>query len=471
MEISNFADLPTEILQHVCRELVRDELDAGARRGLLSLSRVSRRMRTIAIPDMFREISPILLDPHELSRPAPYTSFVGLLSTFISNPGIATEVRDIVTYPLGRRRMSAEDFAVISARAAELGITVPASVHPEACRAAAERTLWTEEAGLEDGEAAQFLTEMILAHTPKVRSLDYRVCNENTVFNTFSAAAARRSPGAPPLLGSLEDFRIENIGPAIKAMPIAEAAPNLDSMWLDAVHGPVEGLRHDRVRVLLLTAAMLLAEEMRQLLLGFPGVRKLFVSWTSWSLVSPMSTQPWCSPRQLVDALEPIATQLTDLTMRFFHWYRYSLDAPRTKPLSECVSSFQGLEALERLDVDAVTLYDPKHELYERTMYNARTARRFEKLLPRSLKVLVLENMMPGPIDDDLLVFASAVKECCPLLQRIEYQRVPRRSERLPSGQLEELRELFGAQGVVFEDHTDESFAPVSWRSERTDDD
>ncbi|KAF6818246.1 F-box domain protein [Colletotrichum musicola] len=471
MESSNFANLPTEILEHVCRELVADELDAGARRGLLSLSRVSRRFRTIAIPDMFREISPILLDPHELSRPAPYTSFIGLLRTFITNPGIAAEVRDIVTYPLGRRRMSPEDFAIISTRAADMGITVPASVYPEACKAAAERTLWTEAAGLEDGEASQFLAEMIMAHTPNVRSIDYRVCNENTFFDTFSAAPSRQPPDSRPLLASLEDFRIENLGPANRALPIAKAAPDLDSMWLDGVHGPVTGLCHDRVRVLLLTTAMLLTDEVKDLVLGFPGVRKLFVSWTSWSLVSPVSDRPWCSPRQAVDALGPIAAQLTDLTMRFFHWYRYSLDEPRTEPLAECVSSFRSLEALERLDVDAVTLYDPKHELYERTMYNAKTARRFERMLPRSLKILVLDNMMPGPIDDDLLVFASAVKESCPLLQRIDYQRVPRRRERLPSGQVEELRELFGKQGVAFEDLTDESFAPVSWRRERGDED
>ncbi|KAL0932176.1 F-box domain protein [Colletotrichum truncatum] len=359
--------------------------------------------------------------------------------------------------------MPADDFQIIYKRASALGVEIPGATYPDACKKSAESDEHSDAAN-DDGTAEQFLTEMILVHTPNVRTIDYRVRNRTTIFGTLCSASngMKRKPLFPKLI----DFRMENLGSAQRVKPLAEWAPSLDSLWLETAQGPVAGLQFNTVRVLLLTKAQFNDAEMKELIRGFPNVKKF---WFTWSINERIPTpsdynQLLCSPQGVVDALQPLKAQLTELTLRFDDWQGFFCSHIRTEGPVNVVESFKDFEALQRLDIDGATLYDQTRNANE--SYDAHIARPLDGILPGSLKSLNLMDLRRGPVDDDLLTFASCAGNCCPELQRIDYQRSFRKGGmyRIPPAELSELKNEFGANGVIFESHNDTSHKPVSWR-------
>ncbi|KAF4811146.1 hypothetical protein CGCSCA5_v010153 [Colletotrichum siamense] len=461
--------LPVEILRQICSKIpdIEDDGDyeIGAEPSLLALSHVCRRLRSVAVAELFKFINP----QHMYGGPR-LTAFIPLLLSFMANPVMAAEVKDISTYPaLDLYRGTRDNHMDLVSAAEVLGVPVPrALTWKEASVYRVETSEMQEET---KGKAAQFLTEMIMAHTPNVRTVYYQRRNNATFFKTLSSVA--KATGKARLLEKLHDFNIDNLGAAENIQPLSEWAPNLDSLWLETVHGPVSELKFDTVRVLLLTMANLTGPEMKELIRGFPNVKKFWFSWTDdlntgdrEFTLEPRQTARGSrefTPREMVEALKPLQHQLTELTL---HSNGALLQAPKARrdQLLDVITSFKNFEVLERLDIDGVSLYDPWHHLYDGE--NADTVRRFGRMLPERLETLDLMDLRRGPVDDDLLAFASHVGQCCPKLRKIRYRRMLSTTDRseVPPEELEELKELFGRSGVEFEADESGYYKVKSWR-------
>ncbi|KAJ0384123.1 hypothetical protein COL922a_009067 [Colletotrichum nupharicola] len=445
--------LPVEILRQICSKIpdIEDngDYEIGAEPSLLALSHVCRRLQSVTVAELFKFINP----QHMYGGPR-LTAFILLLLSFMANPEMAAEVKDISTYPaLDLYRGTLENYMDIVSAAEASGVPIP------------PKTLTWKEASV------YFLTEMIMVHTPNVRTVYYQRRNNATFFKTLSSVA--KATGKARVLEKLHDFNIDNLGAAENIQPLSEWAPNLHSLWLETVHGPVSELKFDTVRVLLLTMANLTGPEMKEMIRGFPNVKKFWFSWTDdlntgdrEFTLEPRQTAGGSresTPREMVEALKPLQHQLTELTL---HSNGALLQAPKARrdQLLEVVTSFKNFEVLERLDIDGVRLYDPWHPLYDGETADA--VRRFARMLPERLETLDLMDLRRGPVDNDLLAFASHVGQGCPKLRKIRYRRMLSTTDRseVPPEELEELKELFGKSGVEFAADESGYYKVKSWR-------
>ncbi|KAH6996024.1 hypothetical protein BKA56DRAFT_725946 [Ilyonectria sp. MPI-CAGE-AT-0026] len=427
-------DMPPEVLGQICAPLVEEE----RKLSLLSLSRVSKRLRAFVLPDIFRELTPVFVsDKEELSQ----SSLPSLLRTMITNPTIASMVQDIDFTHHGNPIFSQEDVEIFVKAANLLGIPVPESVLQRPGRPSTRTEPWNiiRYEG-EDGEILQFLMEMIAAHTPNLESLQYHVSDEGSVLQVLMSAS--NSKRDSPLLPRLRNVRIDHLATAREIRPLADFAPNLTSLRIDNTRGGVAGVRFENVTELVLMFVRFTGQELKDLLQGFPSLKDFFFNF---NFCNGDPDADLCTPQQAVDALEPFKKQLTDVRLSFWDWQIFHHSTTGFPP--GLITSMTMLEALEHLVLDGRSLW--RKVSSEEENYNAEAAQLFVKMLPRSLKTLALIRLDSETYGDDLMVLAPQIKSCCPELQSIYYQL--HNGSEMNKRRLTRITKLFAEQGVAFE--------------------
>lgn len=444
---------PPEIIGQICSQLLDDD-----RMSLLSLSTVSKYFRTVSIPIIFQRVW-FRMPPPVRKRmgqwPKTLTTTkrdnqMSLLRTMVSNPSIAAHVQDVdfVQHRQHVPTITAEDLEFVTRTATALDVTVPSLL-----RLGDSDSAFKGNNYLGDDEMQRlavvdtFCAELILAHLPNIRGLEYNVRFSKEAFCTLFLSSKSGAIQRRPMFPRLEDVQVACTGPANLVQPLAEMAPRLDSLWLENARGPVTGLHFENVRVLLLSTSEFTSQELRDLIRGFPSVKKF---WLHQALggSGPYEQSEGCSPQEAVDALEPLRTQLTELSLDFREWQS---NLPAETELSRgLITSLEGFEALEELRIDGQSLWSGNRDLYRD--YDAENAQLLVRLLPRSLKKLSLTFLDHWtPFDHDLPVLAANVASCCPELRLIRYQlSYSGPVERRRIEQLRQLRQKFASLGVAF---------------------
>lgn len=426
--------MPPEVLGQICAPLVEEE----RKPCLLSLSRVSKRLRAFVLPDIFRELTPVFVsDEEELSR----SSLPSLLRTIIINPTIASMVRYIDFSHHGNPMFSQEDAEIFVEAANLLGILVPESVLQRPDRPSTRTEPWNiiRYEG-EDGEILQFLTEMIAAHTPNLESLEYHVSDEGSVLQILMSASNSKRDG--PLLPRLRNVHIDHLATAREIFPLADLAPNLTSLQIDNTRGGVAGVRFENVTELVLMFVRLTSQELKDLLQGFPSLKDFFFNF---NFCNRDPDADLCTPQQAVDALEPFKNQLTELRLSFWDWQIFHHSTTGFPP--GLITSMTMLEALEHLVLDGRSLW--RKGSSDEENYNAEEAQFFVRLLPRALKTLGLIRLDSETYADDLMALAPQIRSCCPELQSIFYQL--HNGSEMNKTRLARITKAFAEQGVAFE--------------------
>ncbi|KAH7017215.1 hypothetical protein EDB80DRAFT_704400 [Ilyonectria destructans] len=436
MDQARLDNMPPEVLGQICAPLVKEELKPS----LLSLSRVSKRLRAFVLPDIFRELTPLFASDEE-SEELYRSSLPNLLRTMITNPTIASMVQDIDFTYHGNPMFSQEDVEIFVKAANLLGTPVPEPVLERPDRPSMRTESWNRiRYEGEDGQILQFLTEMIAAHTPNLESLQYHVSDEERVLQVLLSASNSKRDG--PLLPLLTNVRLNHLATAREIRPLANWAPNLTSLWIENARGGVAGVRFENVTELVLISVRFTGQELKDLLQGFPSLKDFFFDF---NFCNGGPDADLCTPQQAVDALEPFKKQLTDLKLHLRDRQIFHLSTTGFPP--GLITSLTMLEALEHLVLDGRSLWRKFSSGDE--SYNAKAAQFLVTLLPRALRTLILIRLNSELYEEDLMVLAPQVRSCYPELQSIRYQFHARceTNER----RLARISELFAEQGVVFE--------------------
>lgn len=313
--------------------------------SLLSLSRVSKRLRAFVLPDIFRELTPLFAsdeNPEVLYR----SSLPSLLRTMITNPTIPSTVQNIDFTHHGNPMFSQEDVEIFVKPANLLGTPVLGSVLQRPGRPSTRTELWNiiRYEG-EDGQILQFLTDMIAAHTPNLESLQYHVSDEGSVLQVLLLESNSKRDG--PLLPRLRNTRLDHLATAREILPLANCAPNLTSLWTENTRGGVAGVRFENVTELVLKFVRFAGHELKDLLQGFRSLKDFFFDF---SFCNGDPDADLCTPQQAVDALEPFKKQLTHLRLHFWDWQTFHHSTNGFPP--GLITSLTMLEALEHLVLD-----------------------------------------------------------------------------------------------------------------------
>lgn len=438
-------DLPAEILSQICVRLKEND---GS--DILGLSLTSRRFRVITIPHIFGRLSFVTPPFSNVVDENPTDSRIGLLRTIITNSKIAFEVKEIEGLLGGRCPVAREDLDIIIRATNGFGIIPPGGLARILKQWQNFETLPDMQFGLNRGiykALSNFMTEMLIAHTPKLRGLEYNVHGCSSASQTLEEAI--RTHFRVPLLPNLVDAYIELNGLADLVQTLAEAAPALDSLWLSSVWGLQSGLHFNSVRVLILTKVDLTAVELKTLLSGFPGLKKFWFTSSHCSMRIG-STSQLCRPQEVVDALYALNLGITELTLRFNSWGCNEPSQDSHTPLPGLLTSIQGLDKLEDLDFDGMCFWGRSDFSHGSQTYDAVKVQALARLLPRSLKKLTLTDLKDGPFYEDLEALRERISEILPELGVLQCGL--RHGKVLPQDRVQCLMERFAAQGVKFQD-------------------
>ncbi|KAJ0164509.1 hypothetical protein CTA2_833 [Colletotrichum tanaceti] len=417
----NLEGIPQEIIEQICLEL-----RTADHPSLLSLSGVSRRLRNIAITAIFEKVQFAgTQDGRIRGRPARQDNRPGLLRILMENPDIASRVKEIANTTRGHLVLSDEEFQTVARAARRLGVPVPRDLHEFLLDPRNHPGRGTGCHDVDEGLVQNFMTDIIVAHTPNLRRLKYRVspCDPREPFKTLSRVT--KAPGRAPLLSKLVDCQLHSGGVANLAQPLADAAPNLDSLWLVNPRGLGAPLQLHGVRVLTLTGANFTATEIGELLGGFPGLKK-FRYESARRFRSSIERRDLCSPQDVADALGPaVKRRLLELTLRFGAWQQQQprYPGPGLGPgpgpsTPRLLTSAREFEALEHLDLDGGCVWDERGDY---SKHDPGTADLLAKLPPGRLRKLTLLDLSRGPFNEDLGVFAGRSEQVCPDLKVIRY--------------------------------------------------
>ncbi|KXH34369.1 hypothetical protein CSIM01_00280 [Colletotrichum simmondsii] len=437
--------LPTEILSQICVQLKEN---GGS--DILRLSLTSRRFRIITIPHIFGRLSFVTSPFSNIVDENPTDSRIGLLRTIITNPKIAFEVKEIEDLFGGRCSVTREDLDIIIRAANDFGMTPSEGLVRVLNQWRNLEMLSDVQFGFNHGiwnGLNNFMTEMLIAHTPNLRSLEYNVHGSSSAFQTLDEAI--RFHLRVPLLPNLVDAYIELSGSADLVQSLAEAAPALDSLWLSSVWGLESGIQFNSVRVLILTKVDLTSAELKKLLGGFPGLKKFWFTSSHRSMRTG-STSQLCRPQEVVDALYALNLGITELTLRFNSWDSNKPNQDSQTPLHGLLTSLQGLDKLEDLDFDGMSFWGRGDFLHGSQTYDPVKFQALARLLPRSLKKLTLTDLKNGPFYEDLEALWERVSEILPELGVLQCGL--RHGRALPQDKVQYLMERFAAQGVKFQD-------------------
>ncbi|KAK1718062.1 uncharacterized protein BDZ83DRAFT_633233 [Colletotrichum acutatum] len=438
-------ELPTEILCQICVQLKEN---GGS--DILRLSLASRRFRVITIPYIFGRLSFVTSPFSNVVDENAIDSRIGLLRTIITNSKIAFEVKEIEGLLGGRCLLAREDLDIIIRATCDFGITPPGGLDRVLKQWRNSEKLPDMQFGLNRGiwnALSNFMTEMLIAHTPNLRSLEYNVHGSPSALKTLDEAV--KTYFRVPLLPNLVDAYIELSGSADLVQSLAEAAPALDSLWLSSVWGLESGIQFKSVRVSILTKVDLTAAELKKLLSGFPGLKKFWFT-SSHRSTRTGSTSQLCRPQEVVDALYAHNLGITELTLRFNSWDCNESSQDSHTPLHGLLTSTQGLNKLEDLDFDGMCFWGRGDFLHGSQAYDPVKVQALARLLPRSLKKLTLTGLKNGPFYEDLEALRKRISEILPELGVLQCGL--RHGRALPQDKAQYLMESFAAQGVKFQD-------------------
>ncbi|KAI3554054.1 hypothetical protein CABS03_04194 [Colletotrichum abscissum] len=437
--------LPTEILSQICIQL-----NENGGSHILRLSLTSRRFRVITVPHIFERLFFMTPPYSNIFDKNTTDSRIGLLRTVVTNSKIAFEVKDIEGLFGGKGQMAKEDLGIIIRATNDFGITPPKALTRLYEQLRPLETVPDIQFGINHGVCKHlscFMTEMLVAHTPNLRSLEYNVHGCSNAFKTLEEAV--RTHFRVPLLPNLIDAYIELNGPADQVNSLAEAAPALDSLWLSSVCGLQSGMQFNSVRVLILTQVDLSPAELKKLLSGFPGLKKFWFT-SSYRPMRMGGTSQLCRPQEVVDALCGLNLGITELTLHFNSWDCHEPSQDSDIPLPGLLTSIQGLDKLEDLDFDGMCFWGRGYFLHGSPTYDPVKVQALAGLLPCSLKKLTLTNLKNGPFYEDLEALPERVSEILPELRVLECGL--RHGKKMPQDKLRYLTERFTAQGVNFQD-------------------
>ncbi|TQN72540.1 hypothetical protein CSHISOI_02984 [Colletotrichum shisoi] len=337
---------------------------------------------------------------------------------FMENPDIACRVKEIANNSCGHLVLSEEEFQTIALAATRLAVPVPQDLYELLLDPINHPGRGVRYHDADEGLLQNFMTDIIIAHTPNLRTLEYHVSQTDPrkAFQTLSQVS--NATGNGPLLSKLVDCRLHLDDLANLAQPLADAAPDLDSLWLIGPRGLEAPLQLHGVRLLILTGADFTATEISELLKGFPGLQKLrYNSARRYRRLN--DRQELCSPQDVADALGPVKAQLLELSLMFGVWQQQPR-LPGTGPITpRLLTSVRDFEALEHLDLDGGTLWNERGDY---TSYVAENTDMLAKLLPGRLRKPTLLDLSRGPFNEDLSVFVGRSKQVCPDLKVIRYE-------------------------------------------------
>ncbi|KAL0942652.1 uncharacterized protein CTRU02_200538 [Colletotrichum truncatum] len=451
--------LPPEILHGICSALLQDDKPSVA-----AFSLTSRRIHAFAAAALFRTLTSVVAssvpknpDTTQLWTTRQASSLPNLLRTVLTNKEIASYVREInfdtpqnsITIFVTRN-----DDRILRTAADGVGLSLPAR--------------------LSGREAMQCMTEILAINTPNLRCLRFSCSIIHYGLKPPMAqmkpstgrmlppmqiirAAAIAAEGHPPLLPSLVDVRIRDVGSVECIRPLSKLSPNISTLHLHRVCGHIVDVWFANVKCLQLTDADFTAREFKDLIGGFPVLERLRLQYFSidWEDRQRLVV----NPQQVIEALKPVATRMRELRLRFARWQQrhrdinlldqQSTDHPAPAGL---LTSLETFKALEHLDVDGSCLWATRY--YEKQETNQAKVNSLLSMLPQGLLKLEFEGLRDDidDLDDDdedgLLILARQVKQRCPELQQVTY--CSSLSENVVEGRLPALMRAFSAEGIAF---------------------
>ncbi|WQF76506.1 Putative leucine-rich repeat domain superfamily [Colletotrichum destructivum] len=440
---TNFEKIPQEIIEQICLELRKADYSS-----LLSLSRVSRRLRNIAITAIVEKVQFAGTQDRVWGHPEPQDNRPGLLRMFMENPDIAYRVKEISNNSCGHLVLSEAEFQTIALATTRLGAPVPQDLYKLLLDPLNHPGRGIRYHDADEGLVQNFMTDIIIAHTPNLRTLEYHVSQTDPrkAFQTLSQVS--NATGNRPLLSKLVDCRLHLDDCANLAQPLADAAPNLDSLWIIGPRGLEAPLQLHGVRVLILTGADFTATEISELLKGFPGLKKFWYN-SARQYRRSNDRRELCSPQDVADALGPVKSQLLELSLMFGVWQQQPR-RPGTGPFTpRLLTSVRDFEALEHLDLDGGSLWNERGDY---TNYVAENTDLLAKLLPGRLRKLALLDLSRGPFNEDLSVFVGRSEQVCPDLKVIRYEL--KCWEKVDMKWMKEITMQSQKHGVTIEDTT-----------------
>ncbi|KAK1676849.1 hypothetical protein BDP55DRAFT_630936 [Colletotrichum godetiae] len=391
MPTTKLENLPPEVLTAVCTSF-RDD-----RAGLLSISQVSKYLRAISVPIIFKHITITTSTGRRRrrrsSRPPTRDTRASLLRTIVANPSIAAHVSNVYC-PSSRGAVPSideEDMDFILQTASKFDVPVPELLRFGGADPALEgRRGWA----LSDDDMQRlvavraFFAELIIAHTPNIVTLDYSIGRYRNALEVLGMVQASSSFNRQPMFPVLKNVRLQLFGPGIFLRTLPVIAPNLQTLRIQGLAAPMEAWHFDRVKDLRLTSSNFTGPELRTVLTGCPALTNF--DYDYYSLRDQR-----CAPQDVLDALGGFETQLEGLSLNFHSdtWTgrgREPLPTDSNEPNSGLIVSLKHFTALVNIQLDSVCLWKDTGKESTGEDQESETEQILINLLPRAVKNLRL---------------------------------------------------------------------------------